>query len=135
MKIDAALLVSMGLFSLLATDVFACGVQTKQSSSKKFVSKKGRSPDRKISCDEIAEFAKGHPAQTWETRLGNLLLTYHSEKVGPAVISLPVKLPKGDWPPFGDGQRNAKMEFAPDWKHSEFPAIGIESLKNGQSQR
>lgn len=123
------------IISLLSFSTYACGIshfgkKVSYKDLRKFYSKNSR----KISSADLVEFANGHPAPSWEAKLGNLLLANLPNNQKKVVLSLPVLLPKGDRPPFGDGQLNAKMDFG-QWDRDDFPVVGIETTQNGQVKR
>lgn len=85
----------------------------------------------------LIKFAEGHPSPSLESLLGNLLLEYRPQKAGEKIVlSIPARIERGTFNPFGDGQINAKMNFGPHWKSSKFPVIGVQKISsNGISER
>lgn len=133
-KFRHILLVLFGLF--FSNSTYPCAVGQGQNISVNEVKKKYVKGSRKISSTEIAPFAKGHCSPSWESKLGNLLLeNYYDASTSKIVLSIPAQLPKGEWPHFGDGQKNAKMEFGSEWTGTDFPVVGIETTMNGQKKR
>lgn len=54
-----------------------------------------------------------------ESALANLLLDNPA-----AVLSVPARLLKSDYHPFGDGQSNSKLAHGESWSQAGFPAVG-----------
>lgn len=129
------ILAALGVFLSVTLQASACGFEKGRNISLKAIQKKYRKKIRKISSHGITKFAKGHPSPSWETRLGNLLLDNIGSTARKIVLSIPAQIHKGDWSPFGDGQRNAKMTLGSDWKQNDFPVVGVETTEDGKVTR
>ncbi len=93
----------------------------------KFLSKEKRKP-----AQTIQNFADSASSQSFESKLGNLMLANTGKAI---VLSIPVIIQKSSYRPFGDGQSNAKLSLGSSWKQNDFPVVGIQETASGKSTR
>lgn len=67
-----------------------------------------------------------------EAKLANILLK--TQPQSNVIFSIPIVLKQSNYPPFEDGQTNAKIGLG-EVPGSEFPIIGMQTIENGNVKR
>jgi len=84
---------------------------------------------RNISTTPFTSFVNTNKETSFETKLANLILeettnAKSDSNLKSIILSVPAKILKSNYNPFGDGQTNAKLSFA-NWNELSIPVIGI----------